>query len=71
MYRVYIEDFEKPIWAVDDGNSENQQRFEQVVWYAVGSTKYDLAADNVKHPKCWLEFPDAELKIFGTTALLR
>jgi len=71
MYRVYVEDFNPPIWAVDDGDSKNQRRFEQVVWYAVGCTKYDLTADNVKDPKCWLEFPDAELRIINNTAVLR
>jgi len=71
MYRVYIEDFNPPIWAIDDGNPDNQQRFEQVVWHCAGCTVYDLNADNVKNPKCWLEFPDATLKIINKTAVLK
>lgn len=71
MYRLYIEDFTPPIWAIDTGPGTEQMRFEKVVWYAVGETKYDLNADNDLNPKCWLEFPDAELKIINTTAVLR
>lgn len=71
MYRLYIEDGKPPIWAIDTGPGTEQMRFDKVVWYAVGETKYDLEADNKTEPKFWLEFPDADLKIINKTAVLR
>jgi len=71
MYRVYIEDFNPPIWAIDEGPGTEQKRFEQIVFEAIGFTHYDLSADNKENPKCWIEFPEAKLKIIGGTALLR
>jgi hypothetical protein len=71
MFRVYIEDGLAPIWALDTGPGTAQRRFDQIVWYAVGVTNYNLDADNKTEPKFWLEFPSAELKIINTTAILR
>jgi hypothetical protein len=71
LYRLYIEDFNPPIWAIDDGNPLNQQHFEAVIIEAIGFTYYDLAADNISKPKCWIRFPTAKLVIIGSTAILR
>ena len=41
MYRVYIADFNPPIWEIDTGPGTASRRFEHVIAGAIGFYKYD------------------------------
>ncbi len=72
MYRLYVEDFScEEVWTIDAGPGTAMRRFRSVISKACGISKVNLQADNKEDPKAWLEYENAELKIFGTTALLR
>ena len=71
MIRVYVDSFVPPIWEIDAGPGTASRKFENVIAEAVGEFKYDLAADNIKNPKAWVEFPDGKLKVVGHTAIIR
>jgi hypothetical protein len=71
LLRVYVDDWNPPIWQIDSGPGTASRKFEKVITNAVGEFKYDLTANNTSEPKAWVEYPEAELKIFNTIALLR
>jgi hypothetical protein len=61
--RVYLNRFEDAplIWSVDQGTKATEQRFAQVIFAGVnGVTNWNLLANNVDDPRCWIE-------VFGGT----
>ena len=72
MYRVYIEDFScEEVWAIDTGPGTAMRRFKSVIAEVIGVYKADLKANNKEDPKAWIEYPNANLIIVNSTAILR
>jgi|HubBroStandDraft_1064217.scaffolds.fasta_scaffold12576_7 hypothetical protein len=73
MLRVYLNRFEEAplIWSVDRGTKATEQKFKQVIFAGVnGVTNWDLLANNVDDPRCWIEVFGGELAVDGDVATI-
>lgn len=64
MYRVYTNPDQT--WSVDEGVLSDPQEFKEVIFHCVGITKYNPVTGF-----WWLEFPNAQLIVVNSTAILR
>jgi hypothetical protein len=73
MMRVYLNCFEDAplIWSVDQGTKATEQKFRQVVFTGMsGVTNWNLLANNVDDPRCWIELDGGKLTIEGDVAVI-
>lgn len=71
MYRVYIEDFTEPTWAVDGGDTSTAIYVNKVIIECFATTMHNPKADNISEPKFWIEVPYAKMQIVNKIAILR
>lgn len=74
MIRVYMNGFHEGdlIWSVDHGTVATESKARNVLIVGVtGTTMVNLAADNKREPKAWIEIQDARVQVANGIAIVR